>query len=51
MVVFNRALDNYEETEWSSMSQFENHFNEIESALDATFGDKVADSNGKFNCK
>lgn len=41
----NKDMEDYKETEWSSMSQFENHFNEIESNLDATFGSCPGDTN------
>ncbi|XP_054714097.1 dnaJ homolog subfamily C member 21-like [Uloborus diversus] len=34
----NKTLENYKESEWASMSQFEDHFNQIESTLDMTFG-------------
>ena len=42
-----RAFEDYKEAEWSSMSQFENHLNEIESTLDATFGSSTYEANGK----
>lgn len=41
--MLHRAMEEYEETAWSSMSQFENHFNE----LDAAFHDNIQDTDGK----
>ncbi|GBM42548.1 DnaJ subfamily C member 21 [Araneus ventricosus] len=37
----NKSLENYKESEWLSNSELENRFNELETAIDETFGDNA----------